>query len=145
MLKLFEVREGKVTFLSVLDPKNIKKTIIAAIIIFIAASLSSWLKIDEKQFWKFYNIVIQQFGLQNQDPERHNKKAIEARIELSVDNAIERVTPEYDRIIKEADKRYQPRYVDEVNDEKVCYTDECKALAPPMRICASWVDSCPKE
>jgi hypothetical protein len=27
----------------------------------------------------------------------------------------------------------------------VCYTTECKALAPPMRICAPWVDGCSKE
>jgi hypothetical protein len=28
------------------------------------------------------------------------------------------------------------------NDETVCYTDECKALAPPMRICAPWINDC---
>ena len=76
---------------------------------------------------------------------KNNQDKLDARVELTVDKALAEVTPEYDRIIAEADKKYKPRYVDGKNDETVCYTDECKALAPPMRICAPWLDDCPKE
>jgi len=72
-------------------------------------------------------------------------RLLKRRIERDVDNAIRQVTPEYDKIIREADKKYKPRYIEEDNDEKLCYTDECKALAPPMRLCAPWLDTCPKE
>jgi hypothetical protein len=145
MFKIFEIKDGKTSFFPILNPKNIKGFFIVSIIMIFAVALSGWLKIDEKDIWKFYNLLIQQFGLKNQVPPIDRPKEIEARIELEVDNAIRDVTPEYDRIISEADQKYKPRYVDEKNDESVCYTDECKALAPPMRICSVWVDDCPKD
>lgn len=145
MFKLFEVKEGKITFIPSLNPNNVKKSIIASVILLLVVGLSVWLKIDEKDIWKFYNIVIQQFGLKQQAPTIDNKKELEARIQLGVDKAIEDITPEYDRIIREADQRYKPRYVNETNDETLCHSDECKALAPPMRVCAPWVDTCPKD
>lgn len=145
MFKLFEVKEGKASFLPSLNPKHIKGFLISSIILLIVIALSGWLKIDEKDVWKFYNLLIQQFGLKQQAPNIDRQEELEARIELEVDKAIRNVEPEYDRIIAEADKKYKPRYVDEKNDESVCYTDECKALAPPMRICAPWVEDCPKN
>lgn len=145
MFKLFEIKEGKVTFIPDLNPNNVKNSIIASVILLLVVGLSVWLKIDEKDLWKFYNVVIQQFGLKQQAPHIDNKKELEARVELGVDKAIQDATPEYERIIREADRRYRPRYVDEINNDVECYTDQCKALAPPMRLCAPWVDDCPKD
>ena len=71
------------------------------------------------------------------------EKELEARVELEVDRALREVENEYDRIIREADRRYGSRYVEEENDETLCYTSECKSLAPPMRLCSSWVPDCP--
>jgi hypothetical protein len=59
-----------------------------------------------------------------------------------VDKAILDVTPEYDRIIREADQKYSPKYLEKPVDESVCYTEECKSLGGEMRICAPWVDDC---
>jgi hypothetical protein len=145
MFKLFEVRDGKFTTLPDISSKKLKGFLFGSIIVFVVTLLSGWLKISEKDLWKFYNLMLQQFGLTGEEFRPKNEKEIESRIELEVDRAIQNVTPEYDRIIAEADQKYKPRYVDEVNDENVCYTDECKALAPPMRICAPWVDTCPKD
>ena len=97
-----------------------------------------WDLLDEIQRKYFPQTIINDFIIK--DPEKLNR-----RIQRDVDKAIQDVTPEYDRIIKEADKRYQPRYQDLPNDDRVCYTDACKALAPPMRICAPWVDDCLKQ
>lgn len=97
-----------------------------------------WDLLDEIQRKYFPQSIINEFIIK--DPEKLNR-----RVERDVDRAIQNVTPEYDRIIAEADKKYKPRYVDEKNDESVCYTDECKALAPPMRICSPWVENCPKN
>lgn len=94
-----------------------------------------WDLLDEIQRKYFPQSIINEFIIK--DPEKLNR-----RVERDVDKAIRNVEPEYDRIIAEADKKYKPRYVDEKNDESVCYTDECKALAPPMRICAPWRDDC---
>lgn len=142
MFKLFEIKEGKVSFIPDLNPNNVKKSIIASVILLLVVGLSFWLKIDEKDLWKFYNILIQQFGLKQQAPDINRKKELEARVELGVDKAIQDVTPEYDRIIAEADKKYKPVYQDLPNDDKLCYSTECKKLEPPMRICAPWIDNC---
>ena len=142
MFKLFEVRGGKLTTLPVVSPKRIKSIIFGSIAVLIIVSLSGWLKMSEKELWKIYTLILQQLGLSYELPRTESEKELEARIELEVDRAIENVRPEYDRIIAEADSIYKPRYIDEVNDDTLCYTEECKSLAPPMRICAPWVDNC---
>lgn len=97
-----------------------------------------WDLLDEIQRKYFPQSIINEFIIKNPDK-------LERRINRDIDRAIDAVSPEYDRIISDYDRKYKPRYVDEVNDESVCYSDECKSLAPPMRICAPWLDTCPKE
>jgi len=94
-----------------------------------------WDLLDEIQRRYFPQTIINEFILK--DPEKLNRRIIR-----DVDKAIRDVTPEYDRIISDYDRKYQPKYIDEKNDETLCYTDECKALSPPMRKCASWVEDC---
>jgi hypothetical protein len=142
MFKLFEVRGGKLTTLPDVSSKRIKSIIFGSIAVLIIVSLSGWLKMSEKELWKIYTLILQQLGLSYELPRKEREKELEARIELEVDKAIRDVIPEYDRIIVEADKKYKPIYIDEVNDETLCYTEECKSLAPPMRICAPWIDNC---
>lgn len=142
MFKLFEVRNGKFTTLPDLSSKKIKSVIFGSIAVLIIVTLSGWLKINEKELWKIYTLMLQQFGLNYELPRKEVEKELEARIELEIDSAIENVRPEYDRIISDYDKKYNPIYIEEKNDESVCYTEECKSLAPPMRICAPWVSGC---
>ena len=142
MFKLFEVRGGKLTTLPDVSSKRIKSIIFGSIAVLIIVSLSGWLKMSEKELWKIYTLILQQLGLSYELPRKEKEKELEARIELEVDKAIRDVIPEYDRIISDYDKKYKPIYIDEVNDETLCYTEECKSLAPPMRICAPWVDNC---
>jgi len=97
-----------------------------------------WDLLDEIQRKYFPQTILNEFILK--DPDKLNR-----RITRDVDKAIRDVTPEYDRIISDYDRKYQPKYLEEPNDETVCYTDECKTLAPPMRKCASWVDDCSKD
>ena len=94
-----------------------------------------WDLLGEIQRKYFPQTIINEFILK--DPEKLNRRIIR-----DVDKAIRDVTPEYDRIIQEADQKYQPKYLEQPNDDRVCYTDKCKALAPPMRKCASWVEDC---
>lgn len=145
MFKLFEIKEGKITTLPDITSKKIRGFIFSSIIVLIIVSLSGWLKIDEKELWKFYNLIVQQFNFNEDIPKVESEKERDARIELEVDNAIRNVTPEYDRIIREADQKYQPKYFEKPVDNSVCYTDECKALGGEMRICAPWVEDCFKK
>ena len=94
-----------------------------------------WDLLDEIQRKYFPQTILNDFIIK--DPEKLNR-----RITRDVDKAIHDVTPEYDRIISDYDRKYQPKYLEEPNDETLCYTDECKTLAPPVRKCASWVEDC---
>ena len=125
-----------------------KQLIIVGIILStLIAALSQCSKISENTLWDLFDEIQREFFPQTiinevilKDPDKINR-----RVERDVTRAIEKVTPEYDRIIQEADKKYQTKYIEEKNDESLCYTDECKALAPPMRLCAGWLDDCPKD
>ena len=127
---------------------NKKQLIIIGIILStLIAALSQCSKISENTLWDLFDEIQREFFPQTiinevilKDPDKINR-----RVERDVTRAIEKVTPEYDRIIQEADKKYQTKYIEEKNDESLCYTDECKALAPPMRLCAGWLDDCPKD
>jgi hypothetical protein len=130
------------------DKSKRNKLIIVSVVVSLSiATLSQCSGVSETSLWDVFDEIQRKYFPQTilneliiKDPEK-----LDRRIKRDVDRALERVTPEYDRIIEESDRKYKPRYVDEKNDETVCYTDECKSLAPPMRICAPWVDSCPKD
>jgi len=94
-----------------------------------------WDLLDEIQRKYFPQTILNEFILK--DPEKLNR-----RITRDVDRAIDDYVKKSGLKESGVDK---PRYVEEKNDEKVCYTTECKALAPPMRLCAPWVDDCPKQ
>ena len=127
------------------NKKTKKQLIIVGIILStLIAALSQCSKISENGLWDLLDEIQREFFPQTiinevilKDPDKINR-----RVERDVTRAIEQVTPEYDRIIREADKKYQTKYIEEKNDESLCYTDECKALAPPMRICAPWIETC---
>jgi len=127
---------------------DIKQYAIVGIVLSsLIAVISQCSGLSENKLWDLLDEIQRKYfplGIFNEfvtkDPEK-----LKRRIERDVDNAIKNVRPEYDRIIFEADQIYKPRYVDEQNDETVCYTEDCKKLAPPMRICAPWLENCQKN
>jgi len=142
--KLFQIKEGKLKILPTLSPKHVRGVVIISIIVIIISALSSQFKIDERQLWKIYTALIERLGLQPQLPDiKDNEKKLDAEIELEVDQAIR----QYERLT--GDDGYvripPPRYSEKPVDTSVCYTDECKSLGGEMRICALWVDNCPKQ
>ena len=111
MFKIFEIKEGKFTAFPQLSSKKIKGFFIISAVIAIISLFSGWLNISEKQLWKYYQLLLEQLNLKYELPElKNNQDKLDARVELAVDRALTEVTPEYDRIIAEADKRYNPRY-----------------------------------
>jgi len=97
-----------------------------------------WDILDEVQRKYFPQTILNEFIIK--DDEKLNRRIIR-----DVNRAINDVTPEYDRIISDYDRKYKSRYSEKSVDENVCYTKECKALGGELRICAPWVDGCPKE
>jgi hypothetical protein len=142
--KLFQIKEGKLKILPTLSPKHVRGVVIISIIVIIISALSSQFKIDERQLWKIYTALIERLGLQPQLPDiKDNEKKLDAEIELEVDQAIW----EYERLTGDDGtvRIPPPRYSEKPVDTSVCYTDECKSLGGEMRICALWVDNCPKQ
>ncbi len=90
-----------------------------------------WDLLDEIQRKYFPQTILNQIFIQ--DPNKVNR-----RVERDIDRAIKQVAPEYDRIIKEADKKYKPKYVEKAPDGSVAQ----KLLGGEMRICAVWVEGC---
>jgi hypothetical protein len=93
-----------------------------------------WDLLDEVQRKYFPQTILNEFILK--DPEKLNR-----RIKRDVDRALDEVTPEYDRIIEESNKSYKPRYVEKPPDG----SEAQRLLGGEMRICAVWVDNCPKQ
>ena len=122
-----------------------KQIIIVSIILStIIAALSQCSRTSENVLWDLLDEIQREFFPQTiinevilKDPDKINR-----RVERDVDRAILDVTPEYDRIISDYDQKYKQKYLEETNDESLCYTEECKKLSPPMRICSSWIKDC---
>jgi hypothetical protein len=93
-----------------------------------------WDLLDEVQRKYFPQTILNEIFIQ--DPNK-----VERRVKRDVDRALAEVTPEYDRIIQESNKRYKPRYVEKAPDG----SEAQRLLGGEMRICAVWVDDCPKE
>lgn len=113
----------------------IKVSIIVSLLISIISAFSG---ITENKLWDLLDEFQRKYlplGILNeiiiQDPDKVNR-----RTERDVDKAIDIVTKEYDRIVAEENKKYQPQYIEEKNDESLCYSEDCKKLAPPMRMCS---------
>lgn len=113
----------------------IKVSIIVSILISIISAFSG---ITENKLWDLLDEFQRKYlplGILNeiiiQDPDKVNR-----RVERDVDKTILDVTREYDRIISDYDQKYKPQYIEEENDESLCYSEDCKKLAPPMRMCS---------
>jgi hypothetical protein len=124
--------------------KTIRFAIIGVVLTTLVGSLVKCTGIDEK---KWYDLIdeIQRKYFPNTELNEYiikDPKLLDNRVKRDVDKAIRNVTPEYDRIIREADQKYSPKYLEKPVDESVCYTEECKSLGGEMRICAPWVDGC---
>jgi hypothetical protein len=113
----------------------IKVSIIVSIFIAILSSITG---ITENKLWDLLDEFQRKYiplGILNEiiikDPDKVNR-----RTERDVDKAIDKVIKEYDRIIMESDEQYKEQYIEEENDESLCYSEDCKKLSPPMRVCS---------
>ena len=93
-----------------------------------------WDLLDEMQRKYFPQGILNELILQ--DPNK-----VKRRVERDVTRELDEVTPEYNRIIEEADKRYKPRYSEKEPDG----SEAQRLLGGEMRICAVWVDDCPEQ
>jgi hypothetical protein len=124
--------------------KTIRFAIIGVVLITLVASLAKCTGIGEKHWYDLIDEIQRKYFPNTELNEYIIKdpKLLDNRVKKDVDKAIRNVTPEYDRIIREADQKYQSRYSEKPVNESVCYTDDCKSLGGEMRICSAWVADC---
>jgi hypothetical protein len=90
-----------------------------------------WDFVDEAQREIRPNTMINDFIIH--DPERLNR-----RVKRDVDRALQSLTNSDERVILPS-----PRFIEYPMNDAKCYSSECRALGPPMRLCSSWWDECP--
>jgi hypothetical protein len=124
--------------------KTIRFAIIGVVLTTLVGSLVKCTGIGEKHWYDLIDEIQRKYFPNTELNEYIIKdpKLLDNRVKRDVDKAIRDVTPEYDRIIREADQKYSPRYLEKPVDESVCYTEKCKSLGGEMRICAPWVSGC---
>jgi len=118
-----------------------KQLIVLSIVLSsIIAALSQCTGVSENGLWDLLDEIQRKYFPQTilneifiQDPNK-----VERRVGRDVDRAIKQVAPEYDRIIREADQKYKPKYVEKAPDG----SEAQRLLGGEMRICAVWVDDC---
>ena len=128
-----------------LKQKTIRFAIIGITLTTIVASFSKCTGIDEKHLYDLIDELQRKYFPNTELNEYIIKdpKLLDNRIGRDVDKAI----AEYERLTGDDGtvRMPSPRYSEKPVDTSVCYTDECKSLGGEMRICAPWVDSCPKQ
>jgi hypothetical protein len=125
--------------------KVIRFAVIGVVLTSLVASVSKCSGIDERSLYDLIDKLQRKYFPNTELNEYIIKddKLLRQRIERNVNESIRQVTPEYERIIREADKKFQPRYSEKPVDSSVCYTDECRSLGGEMRICSPWALDCP--
>jgi len=121
-----------------------KQLIIVSIILSsIIATLSQCTGTSEDGLWDLFDEIQRKYfpgtiagQVILQDPDKINR-----RVKRDVDRALDDAISEYNRIIEEADRRYKPRYSEKPPDG----SEAQRLLGGEMRICAVWVDDCPKQ
>ena len=124
-------------------PDKKQLIILSVVLSSIIAALSQCTGVSEDGLWDLLDEVQRKYFPQTilneifiQDPNK-----VERRVKRDVDRAIDEVTPEYDRIIQESNKKYKPRYSEKAPDG----SEAQRLLGGEMRICAVWVDDCKPE
>lgn len=122
-----------------------KYAIIGITLTSIIGILSNCTGIDEKVLWDGLDEIQREYFPKGpiNDYIIHDSEKLQRRIRRDVNRAIDNVTPEYDRIIQKDNQKYLPKYIQEKNNDEVCYTEACKSLGGPIRMCAPWYTGCP--
>ena len=125
---------------------NIKTyAIIGVILTSIIAFLSNCTGIKQELIWDLFDEIQREINPKTpindfiiKDPEK-----LQRRIHRDVNKAIR----DYEKLTGDTPsvKIVPPRYIEEPMNDETCYSKECRALGPPMRLCSPWWDGCPKE
>jgi hypothetical protein len=126
-----------------LDKKQL--IIISAILSGIVATLSQCTGASPERLWDLLDEVQREFFPQTiiNDVLLQDPGVVDRRVERDVDKAIR----EYEALTRDSEppRVPLPRLIEKAPDKALCYSEDCKKLGGEMRLCAPWVDNCPKD
>ena len=125
-----------------------KKAAIAGLILFTVGLIFSCLRIDNEDFWRLYAILQTQLGNNHRNSEinkkfKNNEKLLKFFIAAEVNKSLNNYNQQAGN--QERVRLPGPLYSEKPPDASTCYTPECKSLGGEMRLCAPWVEDCPKN
>jgi hypothetical protein len=134
-----------------------KRSLIAALVAAALTFLTVKCDISQENLLKLYNEirrtlkinlpqdneVLKEIDNQLNEKINNNQKLLDFKIKREVDSAISK----YENLTgdNKTVKLPSPIFSELPVDESVCYTKECKSLGGEIRLCAPWVEDCPKN
>ena len=142
MFKLFTVKEGKVNVFGIT-----KGVLISFILTSVVVAIAGYFKLSEDNLWKFITLIQQQFGIQLGEDLNQKFRNDEKLLDFITKNKVDQAIHDYERLTGDSGtpRIPLPRLIEKAPDTSKCYTDECKQLGGEMRLCAPWLDTCPKD
>lgn len=142
MFKLFTVKEGKVNVFGIT-----KGVLISFILTSVVVAIAGYFKLSEDNLWKFITLIQQQFGIQLGEDLNQKFRNDEKLLDFITKNKVDQAIHDYERLTGDdgTPRIPLPRLIEKAPDNSVCYTEECKKLGGEMRLCAPWLDTCPKD
>ena len=126
-------------------PDKKQLILISAILSAIVATLSQCTGASQERLWDLLDEVQRRFFPQTiiNDVLLQDPGVVDRRVKRDVDRAIE----EYERLTRDSEppRVPLPRLIEKAPDKALCYSEDCKKLGGEMRLCAPWVDTCPKD
>lgn len=121
-------------------PDKKQLLILGLVLSFIIVALSQCTGVSENGLWDLLDEIQRKYFPQTILNELilEDSNQVKRRVERDVTKAIDDVTPEYDRIIEKADKKYKSKYIEKVPDG----SEAQKLLGGEIRICAPWTVDC---
>ena len=117
--------------------------IISGVLAFVVTTIAEFTNLPKQKIWCAIDQITRPL---NNDTLEQVKLKIDEVIACRAEKAVGDAIDKYKK--KTGWKPVEilpPRYSEQPVDTTVCYTDECKSLGGEMRLCAPWLDTCPKQ
>jgi hypothetical protein len=141
MIKLFTIKSGKVHIFGIT-----KAMIMAIITSSLVVSIAGYFKISQEDLWKFIVAIQQHFNIQwgeNLDEQIRNDEKL---LDFVVKNKVNKAIYDYEQSTGDTGEVRIPSPIySEKPIDPTLQTGEAKLLGGEMRLCAPWVDDCPKN
>lgn len=117
--------------------------IVSGVLAFIVSGVATFTNLPKEKVWCAADQLTRPLNISIlEDVKLKIDEIIACRAEEAVGDAIEKYKKETGWKPVEI---LPPRYSEKPVDTTVCYTDDCKSLGGEMRLCAPWLDTCPKD